>query len=156
MQEEEKKNPEHPAPEKEPETEPTKEPETEPAKEPEEPPAGEPTVETEGEGEQPQADPEKEKLMRELTIARAQLAAIQANIDPRMAPDAVILAVYSLEQEGKTADEKSIASALEKVRERHPEWKAGKTPAAPDKGGADEPGKDSGDKKTPPPGKVIF
>lgn len=72
MQEEEKKNPEQPAPEKEPETEPTKEPETEPAKEPEEPPAGEPTVETEGEGEQPQADPEKEKLMRELTIARAQ------------------------------------------------------------------------------------
>lgn len=38
MQEEEKKNPEQPAPEKEPETEPTKEPETEPAKEPEEPP----------------------------------------------------------------------------------------------------------------------
>lgn len=131
MQEEEKKNPEQPAPEKEPETEPTKEPETEPAKEPEEPPAGEPTVETEGEGEQPQADPEKEKLMRELTIARAQLAAIQANIDPRMAPDAVILAVYSLEQEGKTADEKSIASALEKVMERHPEWKAGKTPGGP-------------------------
>lgn len=156
MQEEEKKNPEQPAPAKEPEVEPAKEPETEPAKEPEEPPASEPPAEPAGEAEELPADPEKEKLMRDLTIARAQLAAIQANIAPQMAPDAVILAVYSLEQEGKTADEKSIASALEKVMERHPEWKAGKTPAAPDKGGAGEPTKEPGDKKTLPSGKMIF
>lgn len=102
------------------ETEPTAEENPDPPVS-EEPPAEEPTVE---EANQPQTDPEKEKLIRELTIARAQLAAVQSDIDPKQAADAVVLAVYALEQEGKAADEKAIAAALKGVIERHPEWKA--------------------------------
>lgn len=104
----------------------------------------------------PEPDEEKEALRRELTIARAQLAAIQADVDPRAAADAVILAVYGLEQEGKTPDEKSIAAALDKVLERHPEWKASKTPVAPEKAGAGEPQKEPDGKKPTPAGKVMF
>lgn len=118
----------------------------------EEPPAEEPTVE---EANQPQTDPEKEKLIRELTIARAQLAAVQSDIDPKQAADAVVLAVYALEQEGKAADEKAIAAALKGVIERHPEWKAGGTPKAPEKAGAEEPDKKP-EAKGATAGKVIF
>lgn len=147
MQEEEKKEVEQPT-EETPETDP-------PADDPKEAeaevevPAGEP------ESPAAEADPEKEKLIRELTIARAQLAAVQSDIDPKQAADAVVLAVYALEQEGKAADEKSIASALDKVMERHPEWKSGRSPKAPEKGGAEEPKKEP-EGKAVPAGKVIF
>ena len=96
-----------------------------------------------------------EKLIRELTIARAQLAAVQSDIDPKQAADAVILAVYALEQEGKAADEKAISAALKGVMERHPEWKAGAAQKAPDKAGADEQDKKP-EAKGSPAGKVIF
>ncbi len=133
------------------ETEPTAEENPDPPVS-EEPPAEEPTVE---EANQPQTDPEKEKLIRELTIARAQLAAVQSDIDPKQAADAVVLAVYALEQEGKAADEKAIAAALKGVIERHPEWKAGGTPKAPEKAGAEEPDKKP-EAKGATAGKVIF
>lgn len=104
----------------------------------------------------PEPDEEKEALKRELTMVRAQLAAVQADVEPTAAADAVILAVYGLEQEGKTPDEKSIAAAIGKVLERHPEWKASKAPVAPEKAGAGEPQKEPDGKKPMPAGKVMF
>ena len=147
MQEEEKKEVEQLA-EETPETDP-------PADDPKEAEAT--AEESAGEPETPvaEADPEKEKLIRELTIARAQLAAVQSDIDPKQAADAVILAVYALEQEGKAADEKAISAALKGVMERHPEWKAGAAQKAPDKAGADEQDKKP-EAKGSPAGKVIF
>ncbi len=147
MQEEEKREVEQPAGET-PETDPAAE---EPKEE--EAAADDPT----GEPEAPmtEADPEKEKLIRELTIARAQLAAVQSDIDPKQAADAVILAVYALDQEGKEADEKAISAALKEVMERHPEWKAGAAQKAPDKAGADEQDKKP-EAKGALAGKVIF
>lgn len=150
MQEEdkdlEKKEPEQPAQEEEKPEEPVAE--ESPAQDP-------PAEEAEKPQEEPKPDPEKEKLIRELTIARAQLAAVQSDIDPKQAADAVILAVYVLEQEGKAADEKAIAAALKGVMERHPEWKAGGTPKAPEKAGAEDPEKKP-EAKSVPAGKVIF
>lgn len=148
MQEEEKKDVEQSTPEQDAPVgeEPEKE-ETAPTEDSE---GNEPVAEPE-----PQPDPEKERLMRELTIARAQLAAVQSDIDPKQAADAVILAVYALEQEGKTPDEKTISKALECVMERHPEWKAGTTPKVPEKAGAEEQKKPP-EAKGVPAGKVIF
>lgn len=106
MQEEEKREVEQPAGET-PETDPAaEEPKEEEAAADD--PAGEP------EAPMTEADPEKEKLIRELTIARAQLAAVQSDIDPKQAADAVILAVYALDQEGKEADEKAIPRSSRK------------------------------------------
>lgn len=129
--------------------------EAEPEKVTEEVPTESPAADEQPE-EAPSPDPEKEKLLRELTIARAQLAAVQSDIDPKQAADAVILAVYALEQEGKTPDEKSISNALKSVMERHPEWKASKAPEAPEKGGAEEPKEKAPEHKTAPGATTIF
>ena len=142
MQEEEKKDVEQSTPEQD-------------APVGEEPEKEETAPTEDSQGNEPVADPEKERLMRELTIARAQLAAVQSDIDPKQAADAVILAVYALEQEGKTPDEKTISKALEGVMERHPEWKAGTTPKVPEKAGAEEKKKPP-EAKGVPAGKVIF
>ena len=148
MQEEEKRDVEQSTPEQDVPV--GEEPEKEDPAPTEDSEGNEPVAEPE-----PQSDPEKERLIRELTIARAQLAAVQSDIDPKQAADAVILAVYALEQEGKTPDEKTISKALEGVMGRHPEWKAGTTPKVPEKAGAEEQKKPT-EAKGAPAGKVIF
>lgn len=148
MQEEEKKDVEQSTPEQDAPV--GEEPEKEATALTEDSEGNEPVAEPE-----PQPDPEKERLIRELTIARAQLAAVQSDIDPKQAADAVILAVYALEQEGKTPDEKTISKALEGVMERHPEWKAGAMSKVPEKAGAEEQKKPP-EAKGVPAGKVIF
>ncbi len=129
--------------------------ETEPEKAPEEVSEEEPDTGEQSE-EAPPPDPEKEKLLRELTIARAQLAAVQSDVNPKQAADAVILAVYALEQEGKTPDEKTISDVLKSVMERHPEWRASRAPEAPERVGAEEPKEKAPEHKTAPGATTIF
>lgn len=96
---------------------------------------------------------------REITQARAQLAAMRAGVKPDMVEDAVYLAVKDAEKDGDEADEDGIADALKSVLKRHPDWRTGtdETTKGGFKVGADGSGNGgTAAKPSLPTGRIMF
>lgn len=69
-------------------------------------------------------DPEKAQLKADLLQARSELVAYGAGVAPEKVADAVTLAVAQVRAAGDDVTEEAVASAMQDVLKRNPEWKA--------------------------------
>lgn len=105
---------------------------------------GKPDLPADGdEGKEPSdkdaADPKIAQLQHDLAMSNAMVEAFRCGISPDAVEDAVALAVYALQRDGKPIDKAAVAEELKGVLTRHPEWQAGVRPKPTMRGGAPSP-----------------